>query len=719
MPIVWQFESKPGVWENYSSEADGLVEKALLSDGAPFTFVDDVTFGGFSYEVNFIDMTQKNKQTGKVRKIRRNTPQGIWFFKDDKNSRRSYPTKENDALDAKATQQQAGMGPIFTFKMFNTLYEINLTAGAMTQRNMESNTVREIVRIGGTNELQDFQDGNPAPSKKSHAEPSTAKSAAQTGTTTTHDGKSSTTTTATNIHQGSYGSASAVGGAYGGLMKVVKKGQGVVDPLSGYAVTHHVVEMGNPPVPLQCMLNQTNLGQNNNKFYVIQLLERDGDNGGSCLLFTRWGRIGAPGQTAMDTFSSTQAGMYGFDAKFKQKTGHPWSLRTLPKKDGKYQYMDIDFGAEVDTTPVAAPGSADSTVPLPDSKLPYQLQNLMKLISNKTFMMETMKELEIDVNKMPLGKISKKQIKEAFGYLKAIESELAKPYCDQQAILHQASMFYTLIPHNYGMKVPPNINNHDILKKKMTLLETLGEIEIATTLLNKEQGGNGPKKHPMDAAYEDMKCDLQPLSHSSEVFQRVATYVRETHAKTHNQYTLSVAEVFEVVRAGEADRYQAYKDLHNKQMLWHGSRLPNFLGIMSQGLRIAPKEAPSTGYMYGKGVYFADCASKSANYCHASSSQNTGLLLLCEVALGTTKDFKKAHYTDQPMPGSNSTRGLGRAHPDPNQAVIDQDGVKWPVGKMVDSAEGSGSVLLYPEYIVYDVAQCKMRYLVQLKFHFK
>eukprot|EP00658_Telonema_sp_P-2_P038438 TRINITY_DN27583_c0_g1_i1.p1 TRINITY_DN27583_c0_g1~~TRINITY_DN27583_c0_g1_i1.p1 ORF type:complete len:101 (+),score=18.70 TRINITY_DN27583_c0_g1_i1:159-461(+) len=94
-------------------------------------------------------------------------------------------------------------------------------------------------------------------------------------------------------------------------------------------------------------------------------------------------------------------------------------------------------------------------------------------------------------------------------------------------------------------------------------------------------------------------------------------------------------------------------------------------------------------------------------------------LLLCEVALGTTKDFHKAHYTDQPMPGSNSTRGLGQNHPDPNNAVVDQDGVKWPVGKIVKSSEGTGSALLYPEYIVYDVAQCKMRYLVQLKFHFK
>ncbi len=56
-------------------------------------------------------------------------------------------------------------------------------------------------------------------------------------------------------------------------------------------------------------------------------------------------------------------------------------------------------------------------------------------------------------------------------------------------------------------------------------------------------------------------------------------------------------------------------------MLFHGSRLSNWAGILGQGLRIAPPEAPPTGYMFGKGVYFADMASKSANYCWATPSR--------------------------------------------------------------------------------------------------
>jgi len=53
------------------------------------------------------------------------------------------------------------------------------------------------------------------------------------------------------------------------------------------------------------------------------------------------------------------------------------------------------------------------------------------------------------------------------------------------------------------------------------------------------------------------------------------------------------------------------------------------VGILNKGLQIAPPEAPVTGYMFGKGIYFTDVASKSANYCHAKRDSPEGLLLLC------------------------------------------------------------------------------------------
>ena len=93
-------------------------------------------------------------------------------------------------------------------------------------------------------------------------------------------------------------------------------------------------------------------------------------------------------------------------------------------------------------------------------------------------------------------------------------------------------------------------------------------------------------------------------------------------------------------------------------LLFHGSRLSNWAGILSQGLRIAPPEAPVTGYMFGKGVYFADMSSKSANYCFANRSNPYGLLLLCEVALGTPYQLYDADYKAGKLPkGKHSVKG--------------------------------------------------------------
>lgn len=118
---------------------------------------------------------------------------------------------------------------------------------------------------------------------------------------------------------------------------------------------------------------------------------------------------------------------------------------------------------------------------------------------------------------------------------------------------------------------------------------------------------------------------------------------------------------------------------HFRRLLWHGSRMSNWYGILSRGLLIAPPEAPSTGYMFGKvcyerncranrsffdtqGVYLADVSSKSANYCFTTPQHNVGLLLLCDVALGKVLDLFEASSTADKRckkEGCGAVRGRG------------------------------------------------------------
>ena len=143
------------------------------------------------------------------------------------------------------------------------------------------------------------------------------------------------------------------------------------------------------------------------------------------------------------------------------------------------------------------------------------------------------------------------------------------------------------------------------------------------------------------------------------------------------------------------------------------------MGILSQGLRIAPPEAPSTGYMFGKGVYFADMVSKSANYCHAHTSNDTGLMMLCEVALGKMLKTEHAKYITKLKDGNTSCWGVGKNACDPKGTKVLENGSTIELGKQVRQEECSDkSSLLYNEFIVYDTKQVNIKYLLKLKFNY-
>ena len=79
--------------------------------------------------------------------------------------------------------------------------------------------------------------------------------------------------------------------------------------------------------------------------------------------------------------------------------------------------------------------------------------------------------------------------------------------------------------------------------------------------------------------------------------------------------------------------------------------------------------------MFGKGVYFADMVSKSANYCFTNQNNNTGLLILNEVnftfvfyflkvACGPFNEKHYADYNANILPkGKLATKGCGRVAP--------------------------------------------------------
>ncbi|XP_065270081.1 poly [ADP-ribose] polymerase 2-like [Emys orbicularis] len=420
--------------------------------------------------------------------------------------------------------------------------------------------------------------------------------------------------------------------------------------------------------------------------------------------------MGRPGQHALVSCAGDLAQAKEiFTKKFLDKTKNHWAERcNFQKVPGKYDLLHMDS-----QPPAAEPSCAGGPQPKPASRLDPRVQALLGLICDLQAMEEMVLEMKYDTKKAPLGKLTVEQIRAGFQSLQKVEAVL-RAGDTGWALLEACNEFYTRVPHDFGLQPPPLIRTWQELQEKVQLLEALGEIQIAVKLARLELHG---QEHPLDRSYRTLGCELHPLERDSAHFQVLERYLLSTHAPTHRDYSMELLEAFTLRRAGEPP-FRA--SLPNRTLLWHGSRLGNWVGILSQGLRVAPPEAPVTGYMFGKGIYFADMSSKSANYCFASRQRDVGLLLLCEVALGECQELLEANAEAGKLPpGKHSTKGLGKLAPAPTNSIM-LDGAAVPLGPAVEMGVTNphGYTLNYNEFVVYDPGQVRMRYLLQVRFSF-
>ena len=358
-------------------------------------------------------------------------------------------------------------------------------------------------------------------------------------------------------------------------------------------------------------LNQTNASNNNNKFYRLQLLR---SSTGKYLTWTRWGRVGEYGQTKVLDGGSLENAMRDFQSKFKSKSGLSWADRGHAPKAGKYAFIERSYEPDSDdddddSSNAKGGDVKDEEEDVPDSKLPKATQELMELIFNQQFFAATMAHLNYDAKKLPLGKLSKTTISRGFQALKDLSvllddpglanSQYQMPF--DNAVEQLSNVFYTIIPHSFGRNRPPIIRNHDMLKKEIELLESLGDMKDAS-LLMKTDKKDTERINMLDQQFQGLGMDeMTPLKKESDEFRELKQYLMDTRGATHNA-DYQVAQIFRIERQGENDRFEKSEfsgPPRNRRLLWHGSRCTNFGGILSQGLRIAPPEAPVTGYVSG------------------------------------------------------------------------------------------------------------------------
>ncbi|ETW01541.1 hypothetical protein H310_06196 [Aphanomyces invadans] len=169
-------------------------------------------------------------------------------------------------------------------------------------------------------------------------------------------------------------------------------------------------------------LMQTNIGENNNKFYIIQLLQSTPSR---YLVFTRWGRLGDVGQQQLvDCGDSLDKAVQLFEKKFKDKTKNNWCNRyAFVKRDFQYQLVELDASESGD-----GGGGGDAA----------------------------------------MGKLSAAQIEKGQAVLEKLKTAIQQ---DPNAVTALSGEYYSLIPTLSGRQRPPPLTTMERIEEKAALLD--------------------------------------------------------------------------------------------------------------------------------------------------------------------------------------------------------------------------------------------------------
>lgn len=399
------------------------------------------------------------------------------------------------------------------------------------------------------------------------------------------------------------------------------------------------------------------------------------------------------------------------EAEFKEiflnKTGNEFGTKEFVKKPGKYNQVNIDHEALCRKFPL-------DLVP---TKLTKAIYELMELLFVDDVMNSELLAFCLADDSMPLGKLTMQQIHDALNLLGEISIMLELNNEQNHQILAASNQFYSWFPYGTDFKRPPIINTHKLVQEKISMLQNITEkclkYDILTSQLNDE-------KNLFDVCYEHLanSAEIKMVNKLSEMYAQISKYVTNTQLQPANQMPViqnykpgsyEVGEIFEVTRHEEKLRYAPYEKSFNRKLLFHGTAIINLVGILTNGLRISPPEAHFSGSVFGNGIYFSDSVTKSIAYCRPIGQ--FGVILLCEVAAGNS-DIRYHFDHSELKENCDSLQALGKYYPHP--VHVCDDGLIIPNGKLIQRDDAA--TLNFNEFVMFDTARVKIRYIVKLIF---
>ena len=412
-------------------------------------------------------------------------------------------------------------------------------------------------------------------------------------------------------------------------------------------------------VAASSVLSKTSLEANNNKFYVLEVhTAKDG----RCRLCTHYGRVGAAGVKESKEFDDRDAALKAYAKTLAEKTS--------PRKG--YILVEVEHATVGSRALQTASEPTQEKRRVKPSTLAPEIAQFVEHIYDES-KSELVRRIET-----PLGSLSKSQIERGADALREIRFALARDHQDK--IVPLTSRYYSLVPHRLGQR--PSLDDVAI-----NSLEKADSEEELLQLMRDVYHIQGDLESETDRKYRALGAKLSVVSPLDPAYRQVEQRIVSTQSARH-PFKIRVNRVFTAELPEERRRFETEgKTVGNLQGLFHGTKNCNMAGILSRGLLIAPKSAPVSGYMFGKGIYFADQSSKSAQYSllWSNNKRPVGYLFLADVALGKIKAEDGPLYREEAPQGYHSVQGCKGQH------------------------------LVHNEFIIYKTSQCTLRYIAEIQ----
>ena len=164
--------------------------------------------------------------------------------------------------------------------------------------------------------------------------------------------------------------------------------------------------------------------------------------------------------------------------------------------------------------------------------------------------------------------------------------------------------------------------------------------------------------HPLDYIINALGCKIEelPKPQDNGELTTEAEYIYN-YVNSTNGAKVPITAIYKITESVN-DKNFNLNNYDNRYIFFHGTKVENVIGILSQGLKISPVQAINTGKSFGTGIYLSDSFSCSLDYCsylfrnfaiNRNNNNNKLFMFMAEVAVGQIGQYNDTNVVNMTM----------------------------------------------------------------------